>query len=64
MAVTAGMDPALGTIRARLGGSAATTLVGIFVCALGEPGLGGWMVVGSMAVLIASLHRLGRTGPA
>jgi hypothetical protein len=36
--------------------------LGIVVCLLGQPSIGGALTLGALVVLIASLHRLGRSG--
>jgi hypothetical protein len=50
-------------IRARLALYAATTLVGIGLSVLSDETLGALVTVGSMAMLIWTLHRFGRLGP-
>jgi hypothetical protein len=50
-------------LRARLALYAATTLVGIGLSVLYDETLGAVVTVGSMVLLIWTLHRFGRTGP-
>jgi hypothetical protein len=56
---TAGLD----RTRARLALYAATTLVGIGLSVLSDETLGAVVTVGSMVMLIWTLHRFGRLGP-
>lgn len=58
------MTPDLARARSRLAVSATAALVGIAMSTSLDPTLGGWVTVGAVAMLIASLHRFGRTGPA
>jgi len=50
-------------VRRRIAASATFTLLGIAWSASGDSTLGGWLTTLSFAVLVWSLHRLGRTGP-
>lgn len=43
--------------------TAAGALGGIALSVVGHAALGGWVTVGSIVLLVASLHRLGRLGP-
>ena len=53
----------LSRTRARLALYAATTLVGIGLSVLSDETLGAVVTVGSMVMLIWTLHRFGRLGP-
>jgi hypothetical protein len=50
--------------RTRLAVSATAALVGIVLSTSVDPTLGGWLTVSAVAMLVASLHQFGRTGPA
>jgi hypothetical protein len=58
------MPPELSRTRSRLAVSATAALVGIAVSTSLDPTMGGWVTAFAVAMLIASLHRFGRTGPA
>jgi hypothetical protein len=49
--------------RSRIAKSATAVLVGIVLSTAVDPSIGGWVTVGSVGMLIWSLHRFGRTGP-
>jgi hypothetical protein len=56
-------DPEERVARSRMAKSATAALVGIALSTAVDPSLGGWVTVGSIGMLIWSLHRFGRTGP-
>ncbi len=49
--------------RSLLAFSATGTAVGIGLGVSGSPGLGAWLTIGALVLLVFSLHRLGRSGP-
>lgn len=49
--------------RTLIGVSATLALVGIALSTVDAQAIGGWLAVGSLVVLVWSLHRFGRTGP-
>lgn len=57
------MTAALDRTRTRLAAYAALTLVGIALSVLADSTFGGVVTVGALAMLIATLHRFGRSGP-
>jgi hypothetical protein len=57
------MTAAVETIRRRLALYAATTLVGIVWSVVADSTVGGVITLGSLTMLIWTLHRFGRTGP-
>jgi hypothetical protein len=59
VAVTAALDPT----RLRLAIYASTTLVGIVLSVASDQTIGAVVTVGSVTMLIWTLHKFGRTGP-
>jgi hypothetical protein len=45
-----------------LGGAGTGALAGIALCVADQPTLGGWIVIGSLALMLFALHRFGRSG--
>lgn len=56
-------DPGIARLRRRLLIAAAGALIGIGWSVAVDSTMGGVIVVGSFVVLVASVHRFGRTGP-
>jgi hypothetical protein len=57
------VSPRVAHLRTRLALFAASTLVGIGLSVLWSEALGSVVTVGSLVLLIWTLHRFGRTGP-
>lgn len=53
----------LARLRKRLLLGATGALAGIAWSVVGDETVGGWLVVVSFTVLVATAHKLGRTGP-
>jgi hypothetical protein len=48
--------------RTLLGAAAASVLLGIALCLVDQPMLGGWLSVLSLGGMLVALHRFGRSG--
>lgn len=48
--------------RTLLGGAAAAVLVGIALCLVDQPTIGGWLCIASLVAMLVALHRFGRSG--
>lgn len=57
-------DPEITRLRKRLLWGALGALSGIAWSVTSNDTLGGWLVVFSFAILVMTVHKLGRTGPA
>jgi len=54
---------AVDALRTRLLATATATVVGIVLSTAVDQTLGGFVTVGALVALIATVHRFGRTGP-
>ena len=50
-------------LRSLLAAGASVAFIGIALAATDNQGLGSWLTLGGLAVMIFGLHRFGRTGP-